>query len=815
MRTAEFAWIALALGAGLAWFGVPSAPATYTGVSGYLAGILPAGRHLAVNAGMSTAGSVFGALMLTACAAAGVSLVRLATGSRSAGPTGLAGVFVGYAALSLGLLGLAASGLWYPAVLTVFLGVFLVLGLPEYPALARKTTRGVAAAWRDLSAPARAGAALVAALVLPLLLAPETNVDCYQYHLAFPQQLLVAHRLFGRGVYLAWAYPLAADLPNVYPVMLRLDAATRIMRPVLAILGVLLFVRSLGLRLAPAREAGTVLLALAVPVPAFCLLSAKNDAVVAGYALACAGLLLSSGLFGRGAIRPALVFLSGVFCGVLIASKYVMLPFVAALAVVGLFRVKHGLRARTAFLLAAGAIVPLLPWMVRSEIYLNDPLYPAGTLALPHVFGDPGTNSGAAALYRIFLQETRPKTWFPYETVVLLLRNSFPLVAAIPFLWSARLPNVDYLLASVALGLAGTVFGIRGGLDFVERFAYPAFVVFNAAAGAFIFRERGIGGRSWQVLAVGWLAFGLVAGAGVTRLSGMALNYIPGTSPADYVSGRKDAEEYRLAGLNAYGAVLPAVRAAVAGSRGGCVLHVGETISWDIPVRVIQTFLDPPFMWKAVGESDVEERLEIRFRQAGVRWILYNAPVAGFSRYNYSPYEWTPRMLGLYSGYARRHFRLLASSGRTDPNYGCDWLYAVAGRPFRPADRILFLPGIERTFSYAALAELNRAYDDAIIRFSEIRKKLPAVVWPDALLGHSLTLAGRWREAYPLVRGSVREGLLDEWNLLDWAVAAAKLGKRDEATEALRRATAAYPLWPERVTEARKATGVSDKMVSP
>jgi hypothetical protein len=558
-----------------------------------------------------------------------------------------------------------------------------------------------------------------------------------------------------------------------------------------------------------------VLLALAVPVPAFCLLSAKNDAVVAGYALACAGLSLSSGLFGRASLRPALVLLSGVFCGVLIASKYVMLPFVVALAVVGLFRVRHGLRARAAFLLAAGVIAPLLPWMARSAIYLNDPLYPAGTLALPHLFGDPGTNSGTAALYRIFLQETRPKTWFPYETVVLFLRNSIPLVAALPALWFARVPNVGYLLTSVAFGLAGTVFGIRGGLDFVERFAYPAFVLFNAAAGAFIFRERGSDGQSFRVMAAGWLAFGLVTGAGVVRLSGMALNYIPGTSPAEYVSGRKGAEEYRLAGLNAYGAVLPAVRTAVVGSRGGCVLHIGETISWDIPTRVIQTFLDPPFMWKAVGESDTEGRLEIRIRQAGVRWILYNAPVAGFSRYNYSPYEWTPRMLGLYSGYARRHFRLLASSGRTDPNYGCDWFYAVDGRTFRPTARILFLPGIERTFSYAALAELNRAYDDAVIRFSEVRNKLPAVVWPDALLGHSLTQAGRWLEAYPLVRGSVKEGLLDEWNLLDWAVAAAKLGKRDEVAEALRRAESAYPLWPERVAEARKAAGVSDKMGSP
>jgi len=172
-------------------------------------------------------------------------------------------------------------------------------------------------------------------------------------------------------------------------------------------------------------------------------------------------------------------------------------------------------------------------------------------------------------------------------------------------------------------------------------------------------------------------------------------------------------------------------------------------------------------------------------------------------------------MLGLYSGYVQRHFLLLASSGRSDPNYGCDWLYAVADRPFLPAARILFLPGIERTFSYAALAELNRAYGDAIIRFAVVRKKLPAVVWPDALLGHSLALAGRYREAYPLVRGSVREGLMDEFNLLDWALTAAKLGKREEAVEALGRAARAYPLWPERLAEARKAAGVSDKMGRP
>jgi tetratricopeptide (TPR) repeat protein len=268
------------------------------------------------------------------------------------------------------------------------------------------------------------------------------------------------------------------------------------------------------------------------------------------------------------------------------------------------------------------------------------------------------------------------------------------------------------------------------------------------------------------------------------------------------------ADETRREGMLAWGALLPAVRAAVGHERPARdVLAIGEVHFWDIPARVRTQVLDPPFVWRACRGAGSATRIAIRFRQANIGWILFNGPLAGWGRFTYSPYDWRDDELRLYAEFVRTRLRLVASSPRSDPNYGCPWLFSVAARPLPPAARLLFLPGAERAYTFASLAAVHGAWNDAIKRFRRFAF-LPPVASIESMEADALLHAGRLRETLPLLRRTVEDGLLDETNLLDLAVAAGRLGRRAEAARALARAERAYPLWPERVATARREAGL-------
>lgn len=781
----------------------------------HLADLWPLGPHLAVNAAQSVASFLLAAGLLLLYDAAGVRLLRWLTGRRPAGAVRLTAVLLAYAVVSTWLMGASALGLWYPAVLLVSLMVLGAFGGPALAAVYAQWKRWALEVW--FSAPL-AGKFILGGLVLwwiLLLVPPELDVDCMSYHLAFPQQVLTQHRLFGTDVYSHWAIPLVMEFPHVFPLLLNLDAAARIIGLAVAVLGALTFLRALRMPLTPAQEIGLVALALVLPAGRFVLATAKNDAPAVGYALASAGLFLHSGVLSREAKRSAEVLLAALLAGVLLAVKYLTLPLALSVAGIAVYRVRHAARLRIFLLVACGGLLPLLPWMFKSYLYLADPMYPLGTVTFPAWFGNPDTNEFTRTLLNIYVQGVRPINSFPMDMLVLAARNALLMVAAVPLLAVWRRPGLVPLLVGSVLGYAGMMLGWRGAIEAVERFALSVFVLWNLVAGAVLCRG----------LVNGWpvtrriLRPVCVVGAGALLVLGsvrvVAVETWPhGTwqrhmHPGAYLAGRLSRQEFRHTGLFAYGAILPHVRAAVeARDQGGTVLAIGENRFWDIPTRVRTQVFEPPFVWRAAHGTESVERLAVKFRQRNIQWVLYNLSLAGLGRYTYSPYTWSPRMLRLYAEYTLRHLTLTAFCGRADPHAGSSWLYEVERIPQTPPARTLFLPGAERAYAYAALAELHGAHEEAVLRFEELRRMLPEIVWLDSLLAAPLLASGRVREAYQLARGTVEAGLIDERNLLTWAVAAGRLGKHGEATEALRRAAAAYPLWPERVVRAGRQAGL-------
>lgn len=800
---------AVALAAGLVWLVAGIGPTERATLLWHMRQAWPPGGVLASSGLRAAASWTLSAALLCLYNALGLGLLPFLGVRTLSWIWRLAAPLAVYPLVSLAVLGVAALGLSGPAVIAGLLAALVVTAIPRIPQVLSDWREAAAGVWRGAGRPGKVALVLGVAWWGVLQTPPELDIDCLTYHLAFPQQLLTTHRLPGTDVYSHWAIPLVHECPHVFPLLFGLDESARQLGFALSLLGVLAFLAAAAPGLRGAGALAAAVTALAIPVARYVLATGKNDSVACGYVAAGAGLLLHSGVLARRVRRwPALAG-AGWLIGTATAMKYLMLPLTGALAGMAVFRTAHRMRPRVAAWLAAAAAVPLLPWAAKSWFLLADPLYPVGSVALPGWFGNPETREQIRRLFEMYLGDIRSKSAVPRETVWLALRNACGLAAGLPALVEAGVAGLGPLLGATGLGLFGMVFGIRGALDQVERFALPVFVLSNAAGlGALMGAATGGRPRA-RSLAAALAAVSLVAQARV-----VAAEWWPGgvwqhdKPAAAYLAGRLTADAYRRAGMFGYGRILPVLQREIgAAPRPRAVLAASEILLWDVPARIKTQVFEPPFLWRAAAAAGTQERITVAFRQANIGWIVHNAGIAAVARFDYTPYVWTPRMLTVYAAWARAHLMLLASGGVAVPGYGADELYAVRAVPASRAGRMLFLPGTEPACAFAALAQLHGVWRDAIPRYRAVHRALPEVVWIDSLLADALLSApaeaARTREAYGLVRGAVQAGLLDETVLFDWAITARRLGRRAEADEALRRAAEAYPLWPDRVAAAR------------
>ncbi len=718
---------------------------------------------------------------------------------------------VSYLVLSYLILGLSACGLAQPAALAIPPAALLAFAWPRLGPCAREWRAAIGEAWRGIPFPARilTGAALL--WCAPLLLPPESSVDGLVYHLTFPQQLLAANRLFGTDVLSHWAFPFVCELPYVYPLLLGLDPAARLTGLAFGLLGAVSFLRSIGVRGSPAAAAGIACAGFLAPASAWTAMITKNDVVVCACALAASGSLLESGVFasafGKAKLRrPAAFLAASLLLGACFTMKYVTLPVVAALGLAAVLSLRAGGRPRACALLLAGLLVPFLPWAVKSWLYLNDPVYPLGTVFAPALFGDPAFNDMTREMFEIELREFRPRPWVFRDMVQLVCANSAGFVAGLPVLAAARAsafrPALP-LLGALLVGLAGQLTFARVELEQVERYAYAVFVALNVCGISAVLGacRAGSGGpfrrQAFPAVCAWALALTCLARLYPTQEDRHATAYL---------SGKIGCLEYRRGNMFGYGSLLPEIlekTAAGPRARPAPVLSVGEILFCDLKSRALSGMLETPFVWRAAHEAGTVDRLAVKFRQTGARWMIYNSYLAGRWRYQYSPYQWDERMLGIYDSFARRFLSLQAFCGLMHPFYGSTWLYAIGERA-KPATEMPFLPGVEASYAFAGLAHMNRAFGEAGSRFADMRVHLPGIIQLASLEGSALLDAGDPEGAYRLLARAARAGYVDEDNYLDLAAAAALSGRPEEARAALARARDLYPYWQDRLAEARE-----------
>jgi len=704
--------------------GIPSLAEIRAFHSSLPASWLP-GIHFSGNLAYSSCSLALALAIFLLSDALGLRVIELAAGSRPGGPARFAAVFAGYALVSMLLLGEAALGLFYRSV--IFGGLFL-LAAASWRLLRASAVFWVsrlANVWKTSGALERACLILLCTLLLPVLLTPELIMDCFEYHFTVPQQYLFMHRMFLNDVYVHAAFSHGADLPNVIPLALGLDAAARALRPMLVIAGAagLLSAGPALLRLGAA--ATVILLSFLFPGAREFVFYAKNDPIVLGCFLALSGVLVSGVLAGPVASKRGLLVAGGLM-GYLASSKYLYVPLLCPfvlLIIIHLFRNKTPVRL---WIFLLGAAACLLPWMFALYACHGDPLYPAGAVYLPSLFGNPNYAGETVSAY---INHHGPGSFGELMASFLrmLLIGILPVLSAAPLMVPGKWRPAHWAYAAGLLsGLLLLVFSANGG-SFTPRFVYPVHVA--ASLIAFLVIADWVGkpvtaeGSAAHALRRAILPV-LAAVLGYRAVLSVSLSF-SGVMPLRFSVGEFGAEEYREKNMGAYGAILHSMELEVSKTAGkSSLVNIGGQNIWDVPARVFGVGYGPPFVWRAARESATVSRVEARFRQGNVRWMLYSPVMADYARKTTCAYRWDDRMLRLYVDYLAGHAKLLDFREGYARPCASMYLFGMADRTLPPMAGVLFMPGAECAYC-CGLAEAKR-----------IRKLVPRVIWTDLVLAH-------------------------------------------------------------------------------
>lgn len=365
-------------------------------------------------------------LLLTTLLAAGSGRAlagRLGLTELSESQRTLIGATLGLGLLSLGTFALGAAGLFRPWAASALLAALWVAGYPQLrPALASLAPDRSLLRSRPLAA---AAVALPLALALWACLMPPHQYDSLVYHLALPQDYLLAGRLRAPQGLLFAHFPQNGEMLFTLALLAGSDVLAQ-MYMWLAFALSIAWVFAMGRREAPLSA---VLLA--------CFITATHAALLLNasttYVEPLVMLWVTAGAlcFERWRQVPAArgwLALSAVFIGLSLGTKYYAGLGAAALGLrllVRCFRLERRRAAAGDLLLFTGLVSALFaPWLVKNWLLVRNPVFPF----LYGWFPNTGTGwNGAAAegYFRVLTEYGHGRDWLSalVSLPVLLLRN--------------------------------------------------------------------------------------------------------------------------------------------------------------------------------------------------------------------------------------------------------------------------------------------------------------------------------------------------------------------------------------------------------
>ncbi|MEK7474940.1 MAG: tetratricopeptide repeat protein [Candidatus Coatesbacteria bacterium] len=712
-------------------------------------------------AGVLAAATAHASVLLAAGGIAGVLwLAGLAVLPWSRSPRGLsafAAFPAGYAGVSLGYLGLALTGLWFPRVL---------LPVLVLPGLVAVLVRGRRLLPRGTAWPAADGPGVLALAVLtcvvPWALAPETHPDGWEYFLAGPARWLAAHRFSVRGGTPPLHYPDIAEMLYVLPVWLGLDAVAKWLNALAMLCGAL-SVASLLPR--ESRSMGLLLFVTAA-TPLFLMTTGKNEGFAAGF------VLLAVACAWRNAWTAG-----GFFAGLALSTKYLSVLNLAWLPLL----MTPGRRRAQFTRWAALAAGTTAAWWVKAWLLTGDPAYPVASGFLPGLVD--GWDARNARVWHLCTAVDRPAGSWPVRAVQGLTLENAALALCLPaLLWEKGRARLA-VAGSVAVYAAWQI-GFPGPQT--VRWAFPGVAAALVLSGGPA--RRWLAGPKYLRTAL--LAVCVAGGVhAFLRLAGNGMNPLP------YLAGAESRAGYLA---RAFTTLVPASDAVRRGFSGGALLLVGEVREYGLPFpcRLASAHAsgEAPLLWRLVHASATERDLEVRFRQLGIRRALYNYVTVKNVQFCHAPFRWDDRMLRLYAGFVLRHFKPLRVSDVADFSNGGFIVYGVTARAIpNPPKTAPYLPGAE-AYCHTAVPLRNAGrMPEALRAYEALAGLCPEVLSFQAEWGHTLEMAGDWPGSFRLLGAAVRAGFAEPFHLVNFGLAALQMDRYAEADAVLTRCLAGAP----------------------
>jgi hypothetical protein len=551
---------------------------------------------------------------------------RLGLSELSESQKTLIGATLGLGLLALGTFALGALGLFKPWAASALLGLLWLAGYAELrPALESLAPDRSLLESRPLSA---AAIALPLALALWACLMPPHQYDSLVYHLALPQDYLLAGRLRAPEGVLFAHFPQNGEMLFTLALLAGSDVLAQMyMWLALALSVAWLF--AMGRREAPLSA---VLLACFMTVThAAVLLTASTTYVEPLVMLwVTAGVLCFERWRQVPEARGWLV-LSGAFIGLSLGTKYYAGLGALALGLRLLWRAaraeQRGAAVKDLLLFTAVVTALFAPWLIKNWHFARNPVFPF----LYKWFANTGTGwHGAAAegYFRVFTEYGHAQGWLLslVQLPVLLLRNPLRFgggmdvlgdlgwtltLGALPLaVWAAR---ENGFLRGVLLfcGLWGLGWFSSGVVLRFLTVLVPLLALAGAAGLIKLSERLGAGGRGALTAAVGCLT-------AVSLFLALEVHALFGTQQV--LLGLESREEFLQRRLDYY----PCASVAGRLPANGRILVVGEQRGYYLGREHVPSSVHAPNLWVELADSAASPSdLRAKLRTKGFGYVLF------------------------------------------------------------------------------------------------------------------------------------------------------------------------------------------------
>ncbi len=514
----------------------------------------------------------------------------------------------------------------------------------------------------------------------PLL--PPVNVDILEYHLGLPVHWVGINRIDAFPGNILFQMPLGFERLAVPFILLGLSGV------IPAFYIVLLGVAAFGFA-AMLREAGSSY----ATIGGWLVFGCGAVLTLAADGHPDTGLILAAALGVLALSRGSCVGF-GVACALAVVSKYQGVALALSFLLAAMFYRRGGRR-----MAASGAMASIAlgaPWLIKNWLDTGNPVYPFGFQWLPSLHWGEwnarvlwGSMQHASVLVRWVypdeaVAEYLTALWRGIRTIWLTPYSVLLYLAPLIWLRARR----GSLVAALAMQAFILTLGWIAPAPKFGRYLLPAVV---PVLGAFLLSVGRESRRSVNVV----LAFLLL----VESLAFVA-QFRRVRAPAEGVLfGAMSQSEYRKAVFGEYWSAVEWINAACSGialDRRNRVMVVGQGHGYGIVAPVIaNNETGIPAYLLVLGQVARADRMRIRMKQAGVRWVFYN-PVRAYHR---SSFAWGHQRTEDWWAAYSRFWREWAPPVRVPLRFdwtGAWYVYSIRDRALVKSEAHAWLPGGEQ-----------------------------------------------------------------------------------------------------------------------